>query len=424
MRTTRSRLLALAAAGALVGVPGATAAHAAGGDSNGKQTICHATSSDTNPYVINTPNKNGDVDGHADHTGPVWNPSLKDGHVWWGDIIPPFDYNEDGQTLHFDGLNWDADGQAWFANDCRVPITATLDKTNDADGDDGFTDDETTDAAGVDVPFSVTVTNTSAVPAVVVSVSDAVSGAPVAFTPTPDPVGTTLAPGASVTLTFTVPGYSPADGASTTNTFTASLAAVDDATNTGSASDTSTVRTVLPPPDVAVVKGGPAAASPGDDLTWTITVSNTGTVPATGVTVTDALPAGTTLVSVSGTGWSASGTSDLTLSLAGELAAGASSTVTVVATLAADYAEATVSNTAVVTPSDGTPDDNTSTVVTTVVQPGGGGGGGLTEEPFTGGGGGTTSLPRTGTSSWFLLAVGLLLLTSGTGLTVAARPVR
>jgi uncharacterized repeat protein (TIGR01451 family) len=422
MSTSRTRhLLAFVATGALVAVPGVTAAYAQGGDSNDKQTICHATSSDTNPYVVNTPNKNGDVDGHADHTGPVWNPTLKAEHDWWGDIIPAFDYNEDGQTAHFAGLNWDANGQAWFANDCRVPITAAVDKTNDADGDGTFSDDETTDAVGAAVPFTVTVTNTSVVPAVVVGVSDSVSGDPVTFTATPDPVGTTLAAGASTTFTFTVAGYTPADGASTTNTFTVNLAATDDATNTGSASDTSTVRTVLPPPpaDVAVVKTGPAEAAPGDDITWTITVSNTGTVPAADVVVTDALPTGTTLVSFSGDGWSHSGDA---FSLAGELGVGASSTLTVVATLAADYAEATVSNTAVVTPADETPGDNTSTVVTDVTQPpgGGGGGGGITEPPFTGGGGGT--LPRTGTSTWLLLAAGVLLITSGSGLTVAAQP--
>jgi LPXTG-motif cell wall-anchored protein len=102
-------------------VPGVSAA-ASKGNSNGKQTICHATNSNTNPYVVITPNKNGDLDGHAkQHTGPIWNPTLKDQHISWGDIIPPFDYNDHGTPAHFNGLNWTATGQAWFANGCKAP---------------------------------------------------------------------------------------------------------------------------------------------------------------------------------------------------------------------------------------------------------------------------------------------------------------
>src|SRR5689334_15768943 len=61
--------------------------------------ICHATGSDSNPYVVNNPSKDGDVSGHADHTGPVWFDGIK---VEWGDIIPPFTF--DGGS--FPGLNW------------------------------------------------------------------------------------------------------------------------------------------------------------------------------------------------------------------------------------------------------------------------------------------------------------------------------
>lgn len=97
-----------------------------------KITICHATNSDTNPYTVNTPNAdavgvgggNGD---HATHTGPVWNPTLKDQQISWGDIIPPF---TDEQGRSFDGLNWDVAGQAIYANDCSnvvaVPATPTV----------------------------------------------------------------------------------------------------------------------------------------------------------------------------------------------------------------------------------------------------------------------------------------------------------
>ena len=75
-----------------------------------KITICHATSSASNPYVVNTPNANGDVSGHA-------GASHQDGR----DIIPPFTYNDHGTIASFPGQNWDAAGQEIYYNDCKVP---------------------------------------------------------------------------------------------------------------------------------------------------------------------------------------------------------------------------------------------------------------------------------------------------------------
>jgi hypothetical protein len=76
--------------------------------------ICHATNSNSNPYVVNNPAKDGDVSGHADHTGPIWYDGID---VAWGDIIPPFEY--DGGS--YPGMNWDATGQAIWNNDCEIP---------------------------------------------------------------------------------------------------------------------------------------------------------------------------------------------------------------------------------------------------------------------------------------------------------------
>lgn len=75
-----------------------------------KITICHATSSASNPYVVNTPNANGDVSGHA-------GASHQDGR----DIIPPFTYNDHGTIASFPGQNWDAAGQEIYSNDCKIP---------------------------------------------------------------------------------------------------------------------------------------------------------------------------------------------------------------------------------------------------------------------------------------------------------------
>jgi hypothetical protein len=80
--------------------------------------ICHSTGADTNPYVVHTPAKSGDVSGHADHTGPVWFDGIT---VEWGDIIPPFDYPGGS----FPGLNWTAEGQAFYNNDCNIPAEPT-----------------------------------------------------------------------------------------------------------------------------------------------------------------------------------------------------------------------------------------------------------------------------------------------------------
>ena len=80
-------------------------------------TICHARSAETNPYgpqaqtvsVQSIVNPNG----HGTHTGPVF-PDAD-----WGDIIPPFEFEGENGTEQFPGLNWTAEGQAIFFNDCQ-----------------------------------------------------------------------------------------------------------------------------------------------------------------------------------------------------------------------------------------------------------------------------------------------------------------
>lgn len=75
----------------------------------GKVRICHATASQSNPYVnievdassIENPNDKKYLNGHGDHEK---------------DIIPPFSFNESS----FPGKNWDEAGQAIWNNDCKV----------------------------------------------------------------------------------------------------------------------------------------------------------------------------------------------------------------------------------------------------------------------------------------------------------------
>lgn len=89
---------------------------------NGQIEICHYTQSH---WVLNTPNKSGNVGGHSNHGN---------------DIIPPFDYwvnlgsnqHPNWILLHYTGKNWNTEGQAIWNNNCLEPkptATPTLEPT-------------------------------------------------------------------------------------------------------------------------------------------------------------------------------------------------------------------------------------------------------------------------------------------------------
>jgi uncharacterized repeat protein (TIGR01451 family) len=126
----------------------------------------------------------------------------------------------------------------------------------------------------------------------------------------------------------------------------------------------------VPNVDVSVVKTGtPATVLAGNQITYTMTVSNGGPAAADNVVLTDVLPVGTTFVSVaSSQGTSANNSGTINANL-GTIAAGGSATVTLVVTAASSLADnATVSNTATVTSDylDTNSANNTSTIVTNV----------------------------------------------------------
>jgi uncharacterized repeat protein (TIGR01451 family) len=98
--------------------------------------------------------------------------------------------------------------------------------------------------------------------------------------------------------------------------------------------------------DLSIAKNGPASATTGTNIPYTILVTNNGLAAATGVTVTDVLPAGSSFVSAIPTQGSCSGTSTVTCSLGG-LANGAGATVTL--TIQAPSSGPSVTNTATVT---------------------------------------------------------------------------
>ena len=74
---------------------------------NQKVRICHATESDSHPWVsIEVDDSAVDEDGNNDHNSS--------GHHDGRDIIPPGTWDEDGR-------NWDAEGRAIWINNCNRP---------------------------------------------------------------------------------------------------------------------------------------------------------------------------------------------------------------------------------------------------------------------------------------------------------------
>jgi uncharacterized repeat protein (TIGR01451 family) len=102
---------------------------------------------------------------------------------------------------------------------------------------------------------------------------------------------------ASWTLTVNVDAGLAA-GTVLTNTAVGASAVTDDVPGNNSATATTTVGATF---DLSVTKSGSATAAAGGTLTYTITVANSGPSTATGVTLSDTLPAGTTFASLTQT---------------------------------------------------------------------------------------------------------------------------
>ncbi len=168
-----------------------------------------------------------------------------------------------------------------------------------------------------------------------------------------------------------------AAGASATP-ITVTVTVDEEASDSGSVSNTATVASDTPDPDptnntatvnspldrsadLAISKWHDGPAIPGSTITYSIGVRNEGPSDATGVTVTDLLPAYLQLVSATGEGWTC--TTEVECTLTGTLPSGTSAeSITLVAEVLAD-APAEVANTASVSGNepDPTPGNDTAT---------------------------------------------------------------
>lgn len=171
-----------------------------------------------------------------------------------------------------------------------------------------------------------------------------------------------LANGGSASITIIV---TPTTTGTIVNTATVNAAEADPtpADNTATTAPT----TVVPPSaDLALTKtGAPNPVLVGNNLTYTLVVTNNGPSNATGVVLTDTLPANVTFGPITGTGCSRTG-SIVTCNI-GALANAATSTVTIVVTPQAAAAPS-IPNSASVTATEMDPNllNNTASTTTTV----------------------------------------------------------
>jgi uncharacterized repeat protein (TIGR01451 family) len=179
----------------------------------------------------------------------------------------------------------------------------------------------------------------------------------------------TLTAGTSATFSIVVQiaVAAPLGPSSNTATVTASSADPNPANN----SSTAVTSIVLATADLSITKTpAPGPYGTGLPLTYTIVVSNGGPSTATGVTVTDILPAGTTFQSAT-PGGACSGTTTITCN-AGTLANGASATFTLTVTLPSSPGPVTntASVTAAATTADPNPANNSASSTITVIPAG------------------------------------------------------
>jgi hypothetical protein len=191
----------------------------------------------------------------------------------------------------------------------------------------------------------------------------------------PDGCSAPFADGASVTLTAT-----PNEGSTFTG-WGGACSGTEGCTVTMSADQTvsATFEAVVPPSgDLPVTEASsPALTTAGNQVQQVFTVTNDAAGPQTGVALTGAFPAGTTIQSVTPSqGTCSSGAAAITCDL-GTIAGGGTATVTTLVTVPAGFAPGTFAPTATSASDQTGTSDFTDLPGTQVVAPGGGQAGGF-----------------------------------------------
>jgi hypothetical protein len=141
-------------------------------------------------------------------------------------------------------------------------VSVLIQKTNDANEDGTFTNNERSDAEGLPVDFSLVITNTSDVAVQITDLTDSFDGTTLnllgakcsALT------GVTIDPGESVSCTFTLNDYSPAANDDLVNTTRVCVRMVG---GTATACDTNPSRVHTPSVLGTVVRPTPTTRPPG-----------------------------------------------------------------------------------------------------------------------------------------------------------------
>lgn len=180
-----------------------------------------------------------------------------------------------------------------------------------------------------------------------------------------------LAPGAATTEVTIVARTSTTAPPSVVNTAHVDngVGNPDDANPSNQTASVSTP-VIGPPPNITVDKTATPSVNVGQPITYTVAVTNRGTLPTSGtITVTDSLPQGVEYSSASGSNWSCTGTKGLTCAWLGSpLAAnGGTTTPLTIVGIATDAAAPSVINTAFAHMGTITVQDSATTTVNTPV---------------------------------------------------------
>lgn len=293
-------------------------------------------------------------------------------------LAPAFDF--EGDSRPFDGDN---DGTATIDIGIDEFTGAVVQNADLAIGKTGIPNPVT---EGGNITYSVTVTNNGPGEASSVSMVDTLASllAYVSATPSQGSCSEALgvvtcslgsiANGASATVTIVAATPDVLEPTVVTNTATVSGAETDpDSSNNTVTLDTTVVPAGPVLADLAVTKADSPdpVISGGPQLTYSIAVTNNGPGDATGVVVTDTLPAGVAFGSANATVGTCSQDSGVVTCDIGALVSGAGSDITIAVSPDVVSTATDITNTVTVaaTEQDPTPGNNTAATTTTVNPP-------------------------------------------------------